>query len=106
MQSKINPTDSTTATIRYVMSPKARSKQRVEERVAQVYGQHSGISTAAADFLDLRQEHGQQGKVRKSKGRYYEPDDAADRKSTRLNSSHVAISYAVFCLKKKNHYIE
>src|SRR5690625_858723 len=28
-------------------------------------------------------------------------DDAGDRKSTRLNSSHVAISYAVFCLKKK-----
>src|SRR5690625_6625346 len=26
-----------------------------------------------------------------------------DRKSTRLNSSHVAISYAVFCLKKKTH---
>src|SRR3712207_216342 len=29
----------------------------------------------------------------------YEPD----RKSTRLNSSHANISYAVFCLKKKNH---
>src|SRR5437870_10007370 len=28
----------------------------------------------------------------------------ADRKSTRLNSSHVAISYAVFCLKKKKTY--
>src|SRR5690625_7121164 len=27
--------------------------------------------------------------------------NAQDRKSTRLNSSHVAISYAVFCLKKK-----
>src|SRR5436305_4529253 len=26
-----------------------------------------------------------------------------DRKSTRLNSSHVRISYAVFCLKKKNN---
>src|SRR5690349_23686400 len=26
----------------------------------------------------------------------------SDRKSTRLNSSHVEISYAVFCLKKKN----
>src|SRR3989442_5858882 len=26
----------------------------------------------------------------------------SDRKSTRLNSSHVRISYAVFCLKKKN----
>src|SRR2546430_13473556 len=28
--------------------------------------------------------------------------DAADRKSTRLNSSHSQISYAVFCLTKKN----
>src|SRR2546430_12643749 len=28
----------------------------------------------------------------------------ADRKSTRLNSSHSQISYAVFCLKKKKHY--
>src|SRR3712207_8904736 len=28
-------------------------------------------------------------------------DDVADRKSTRLNSSHANISYAVFCLKKK-----
>src|SRR5690242_21245423 len=27
---------------------------------------------------------------------------AVDRKSTRLNSSHMSISYAVFCLKKKN----
>src|SRR5690606_42007969 len=30
------------------------------------------------------------------------PAAAIDRKSTRLNSSHVKISYAVFCLKKKN----
>src|SRR3712207_8387012 len=28
-----------------------------------------------------------------------------DRKSTRLNSSHANISYAVFCLKKKKHYL-
>src|SRR2546426_6743136 len=27
-----------------------------------------------------------------------------DRKSTRLNSSHLVISYAVFCLKKKNNF--
>src|SRR5690625_6467731 len=32
----------------------------------------------------------------------YSDDATLDRKSTRLNSSHVAISYAVFCLKKKN----
>src|SRR3712207_7724083 len=30
------------------------------------------------------------------------PPEARDRKSTRLNSSHANISYAVFCLKKKN----
>src|SRR3712207_7116315 len=30
--------------------------------------------------------------------------NALDRKSTRLNSSHANISYAVFCLKKKNKY--
>src|SRR5437879_10301812 len=30
-------------------------------------------------------------------------DIAEDRKSTRLNSSHRCISYAVFCLKKKKH---
>src|SRR3989442_10961281 len=35
-----------------------------------------------------------------------DPHDAADadRKSTRLNSSHVRISYAVFCLKKTDGY--
>src|SRR3712207_8128185 len=30
-------------------------------------------------------------------------DPQTDRKSTRLNSSHANISYAVFCLKKKKH---
>src|SRR5437773_8894657 len=36
------------------------------------------------------------------------PGFTADRKSTRLNSSHITISYAVFCLKKKknNTYIQ
>src|SRR2546426_9043016 len=31
------------------------------------------------------------------------PDQKKDRKSTRLNSSHLVISYAVFCLKKKKN---
>src|SRR5437773_7561692 len=30
-------------------------------------------------------------------------ESVRDRKSTRLNSSHITISYAVFCLKKKKH---
>src|SRR3712207_7095856 len=33
-----------------------------------------------------------------------EADRHADRKSTRLNSSHANISYAVFCLKKKKNH--
>src|SRR3712207_7200185 len=37
-------------------------------------------------------------------GKGLDPDYAGlDRKSTRLNSSHANISYAVFCLKKKNN---
>src|SRR5256885_11162472 len=35
-------------------------------------------------------------------GRHAQGARLADRKSTRLNSSHLVISYAVFCLKKKN----
>src|SRR5690606_40959716 len=53
----------------------------------------------------LMRERFNSGKVRLSKialspgvSKQYEK---ADRKSTRLNSSHVKISYAVFCLKKK-----
>src|SRR6267143_6053470 len=40
------------------------------------------------------------GAARRGPGR--SPPGGADRKSTRLNSSHSSISYAVFCLKKKN----
>src|SRR5699024_7231302 len=40
------------------------------------------------------------------KSNYIQKDktEEIDRKSTRLNSSHVSISYAVFCLKKKKRY--
>src|SRR5690625_6707846 len=37
-------------------------------------------------------------------GRWRAGGGLGDRKSTRLNSSHVAISYAVFCMKKKNQH--
>src|SRR5688572_32078508 len=40
--------------------------------------------------------------ARSVESRHHRPDDQSeDRKSTRLNSSHSQISYAVFCLKKK-----
>src|SRR3989454_6983093 len=51
----------------------------------------------------------QEGGREPERGRLVEPQvrleeiDVRDRKSTRLNSSHLVISYAVFCLKKKNN---
>src|SRR5690242_20973298 len=41
------------------------------------------------------------GQVHRAVRKAIEPPGEADRKSTRLNSSHMSISYAVFCLKKK-----
>src|SRR5439155_25119059 len=49
----------------------------------------------AADPCSLGGAHDRHQAVRTAKGTWIR-----DRKSTRLNSSHVAISYAVFCLKK------
>src|SRR5688500_19285412 len=56
-----------------------RAARRHDERVAERPAQRAG----RLRDLDLRRLDGQ------------------DRKSTRLNSSHLVISYAVFCLKKK-----
>src|SRR2546430_7161431 len=59
----------------------------------------TGVQTCAlpifttANFLPLLAEKPQLG-------RFFAPGEE-DRKSTRLNSSHSQISYAVFCLKKK-----
>src|SRR3954467_16006707 len=47
----------------------------------------------------FRSRHGDRRRPRPGRGYVRGPDQ--DRKSTRLNSSHTIISYAVFCLKKK-----
>src|SRR3989442_9681649 len=68
---------------------------------------NGGIRNALADFLTRYHEHRPRARPERSGE---SPDQRAfpdarrageDRKSTRLNSSHVRISYAVFCLKKK-----
>src|SRR5690625_6303965 len=50
---------------------------------------------------DGRAHERRRGPPHPGRGRGRSPAAHQDRKSTRLNSSHVAISYAVFCLKKK-----
>src|SRR5438874_10705653 len=54
-----------------------------------LFGRFADIAEAVTGSMNLRKE-----------SRYALA--LVDRKSTRLNSSHVEISYAVFCLKKKN----
>src|SRR5690348_18051957 len=66
------------------------------------------ISTANCPSLGLKARHSRPSTLN-SQTRSSSPLSArtSDRKSTRLNSSHPSISYAVFCLKKKNpgrHY--
>src|SRR5690606_41163361 len=61
----------------------------------QTYGStYSAPVTYSSPSTSVRYQNG----YVKSDGVYVQPQD---RKSTRLNSSHVKISYAVFCLKKK-----
>src|SRR5437660_8817576 len=62
---------------------RTRGRSAVKNRLVQLYFWTAGLGT-------LRHE-----------SRGPEIQLHQDRKSTRLNSSHVAISYAVFCLKKK-----
>src|SRR5690625_6731223 len=61
---------------------------------------HTRALTKMNHFLSLAVDHGQLPAGRGS-GSFLSGRGCGDRKSTRLNSSHVAISYAVFCLKKK-----
>src|SRR2546427_4819733 len=66
-------------------SRRGTTRQRVQGRVGDVSASRRGGRAVRSRF-----PRGRQGRA------------ARDRKSTRLNSSHSQISYAVFCLKKKN----
>src|SRR5690625_524861 len=58
------------------------------------------------DGLSVLGNRKQIREIRQEAGMVFQQFNLLDRKSTRLNSSHVAISYAVFCVKrKKNVYI-
>src|SRR5437868_8130634 len=59
----------------------------------------SGVASGASSLFNAAKERLLQWEV--SPGEIEKLDEGGDRKSTRLNSSHVSISYAVFCLKKK-----
>src|SRR3712207_7169193 len=73
------------------LRPRARSLQLLRDQL--VVDRALDVSEDA----DRRRAHGAERQARERER------DARDRKSTRLNSSHANISYAVFCLKKKTN---
>src|SRR5690606_40051993 len=84
--------------------PRAAANKTGATRPSQPHGAPTVDSHVATTppWRRMRTSRSQRGStflgVSPKKGRRWNP---ADRKSTRLNSSHVKISYAVFCLKKK-----
>src|SRR5207253_10217023 len=83
----------------------ARVRRRRAMRAVQPPGEarrHAGRAQGFAALGTARQDPEKRHSPSWRRGPAKRPTvrDGADRKSTRLNSSHVAISYAVFCLKK------
>src|SRR3712207_7115551 len=72
------------------------------DRIASAWGRSRGIEVEVVEkgFGDIRDG------VRTAQAANAPDVIVGDRKSTRLNSSHANISYAVFCLKKKNNTID
>src|SRR5690625_5491037 len=72
-------------------------------QVMDIVGDVDAMKAQGIDVISLgagEPSGGAPAAVNRAAAKLHSQDDP-DRKSTRLNSSHVAISYAVFCLKKK-----
>src|SRR5699024_12255599 len=71
-----------------------------QEMLARLIAQaEAEVRQAKDEYAALLQNNNHRATVQQIRNNYNE--FLGDRKSTRLNSSHVSISYAVFCLKKK-----
>src|SRR5258708_10867905 len=77
--------------------------QRRKRKCAVGAGDDRCDDLSAARHLDLDTRQRQTGLVDDDTAGSLGEGEARDRKSTRLNSSHQIISYAVFCLKKKKN---
>src|SRR5256885_11218467 len=70
-----------------------------------VHAPHGGVADCGV-LLSAHTRVGAWAWRRTRRGCFDARARVADRKSTRLNSSHLVISYAVFCLKKKQNYLQ
>src|SRR5690606_40258482 len=79
----------------YPPSEELRVREHVRFLETAIPKRRPDVKVAVVNLFELLVE------MLKDRGRFDK-----DRKSTRLNSSHVKISYAVFCLKKKNKVLQ
>src|SRR5690606_42074053 len=86
----------------YTLSYTTLFRSHLPEEVKAKAEQIVAFPDAAVDRIVPIQHHEDRLAVTVEPFHEWVIDESADRKSTRLNSSHVKISYAVFCLKKKN----
>src|SRR5690625_6574444 len=84
-----------------VVAPKRAALATVEARATRPAINDSGVATIDETTIAMIDANKYIPSTRQKLPRV-SSQPRLDRKSTRLNSSHVAISYAVFCLKKKN----
>src|SRR2546430_13163713 len=79
-----------------------RSVTEVEERLVEPVRLRRRVGVGAVEEREpVERRHRHAALLRPDQGGRQPVPDGQDRKSTRLNSSHSQISYAVFCLKKK-----
>src|SRR5690242_21118475 len=84
-----------------VVARSSDGRMRVEKLLSENPGQYEDAALEAIERV-LREEGGSVADVRMGTTVATNALLERDRKSTRLNSSHMSISYAVFCLQKKN----
>src|SRR5689334_23767062 len=82
----------------FAISP-GRAEERERLRGERLRGRKPSLRDLSQAIDDIRGKAGDTEEVQRRL------DALEDRKSTRLNSSHSSISYAVFCLKKKNNVL-
>src|SRR5205814_5264288 len=80
-----------------------RKLQIVKPGIRSAPGHQFRVCSAFSNLPVLQDENLVRAANCREAMRDYKRGSSKDRKSTRLNSSHLGISYAVFCLKKKNN---
>src|SRR5690625_6334588 len=79
----------------------ASLKEEIEQMVGEINGTYTTPGWVPIHYMFRSLSHAQLIALYRASDTMLVTPLKEDRKSTRLNSSHVAISYAVFCLKKK-----